>query len=37
MNFGGSLVRNAHLDLKCEFLRKFRAKRSFWRLTRAKP
>ena len=31
--FGGSLARNARFaDSKCEFLRKFRTKRSFCRL-----
>ena len=33
VNLGGSLVRNARFaDFKCEFLRKSRAKRLFWRL-----
>ena len=33
MTLGGSLVRNARFgDLTCEFLRKSRTKRSFWRL-----
>ena len=33
MTFGGSLVRNARFgDLTCDFWRKSRTKRSFWRL-----